>query len=87
MVSVWAHEFTEAVTDPLGTSWYMTAPGPTLGYENADMCNFNFGSSLPYSSGGYLNNANIMLTTPLGTKYYLVQQNWNLQTRQCAMSP
>ena len=40
MVSVIAHEFGEAVLDPIGTSRYDQA-----GFENADKCAWNYGKA------------------------------------------
>src|SRR4029079_2316325 len=61
-VNTLAHEIEEATTDPMGTAWF-----DHRGYENADKCAWSFGTrSL---SGGL---ANIRV----GTKNFLVQQNW-----------
>jgi hypothetical protein len=66
MVSVYAHEIVEAASDPeLDAYFFMN------GMENADMCAWMFGSYLPGSV-----NANMQL----GTKKYLVQQNWKRRT-------
>lgn len=74
MVSVLAHELEEAVTDPELNAWY-----DTRGYENADKCAWTFGST--YSSGGGIANMK------LGSRDYLIQQNWNAGTSQkCALS-
>jgi hypothetical protein len=66
VVSTYAHEVTEAVTDYNG-AWYWRTAGTYNGYENADLCAWKFGTLLPGS-----NNANIIV----GSKKFLVQQNW-----------
>ena len=73
MASIVAHELEEATTDPDLNAWY-----DTRGYENADKCAWTFGST--YSSGGALANVH------LGTRDYLIQQNWvNASGGYCAM--
>ena len=44
MTSVIAHELEETVTDPDGTGWWSTSAA-TPGYENGDLCAWNFGST------------------------------------------
>ena len=74
MVSVLAHELEEAVTDPELNAWY-----DTRGYENADKCAWTFGTT--YASGGGIANMR------LGSRDYLIQQNWNAGTNQkCALA-
>jgi len=76
MVSVIAHELSEAITNPLGTAWYNGMAGDTgTQNENGDQCGFNFGSLLT-------SNSNIML----GGKNYLLQQIWSNAVSQCVMS-
>ncbi|MEO5800543.1 MAG: hypothetical protein ABIZ70_15460 [Gemmatimonadales bacterium] len=73
-VSVLAHEIEETTTDMMGNAWY-----DNRGYENADKCAWNFGTT--YSSGGGVANMNI------GGKHFLVQQNWvNSGTGGCRLS-
>ena len=70
MVSVIAHELIEATTDPIGTAWWDSNPASnTYGYENADMCAWNFGTTYLTGNGA---SANIKL----GTKNYLLQRQW-----------
>jgi hypothetical protein len=57
-VNTLAHELEEAATDPDLNAWY-----DRRGYENADKCAWNFGTT-----------ANSNMT--LGGKLYLVQLNW-----------
>ena len=91
MASIIAHETFETITDPLGNAWWdslsSTGTGNTGGYENGDMCNFNFGTSLYTVANG--SQANINLN---GTNYKL-QQQWvntgggvNTLGGNCAMS-
>lgn len=72
MASVIAHELSETVTDPTGTAWWDSISpsyAATAGYENADMCAWNFGTTYKTASGA---NANVNLN---GTNY-LLQENW-----------
>jgi hypothetical protein len=62
-VSVLVHELEESNTDPQLNAWYDNS-----GYENADKCAWNFGST--FTSGGGQANVSI------GSKAFLVQQNW-----------
>lgn len=74
IINTLAHEIEEATTDMMGTAWF-----DNRGYENADKCAWNFGST--YSSGGGVANMKI------GTKDYLIQQNWiNAGSGGCAKS-
>jgi hypothetical protein len=63
-VNTLAHETEETTTDLMGNAWY-----DRRGYENADKCAWNFGSTFTTSNGG-LANVNI------GGKNFLVQMNW-----------
>lgn len=75
MVSVIAHELEESATDPDLNAWYDSS-----GEENADKCAWTFGATY-LASNGSLANMN------LGTRDYLVQQNWlNAQGGMCALS-
>jgi len=73
MASIISHELEEAVTDPDLNAWY-----DRQGAENADKCAWTFGST--YSSGGATANMK------LGTRDYLIQQNWVNTTNSCAKS-
>ncbi|MES2125120.1 MAG: hypothetical protein V4503_10585 [Gemmatimonadota bacterium] len=73
-VSVLAHEIEETTTDPMGNAWY-----DSRGYENADKCAWNFGTT--FTSGGGVANMTI------GGKAFLVQQNWiNSGSGGCRLS-
>ncbi len=65
MVSVLAHEITEAITDPDFSGWY-----DSDGEENADKCAWTYGTMIMGDNGYY--NANIKV----GQKKFLVQQIW-----------
>ena len=74
MASIIAHELEEAVTDPVFSGWY-----DRTGQENADKCAWTFGKT--YGTNGALANMK------LGTKDYLIQQNWvNSGAGYCALS-
>jgi len=62
-VNTLAHEVEETTTDMMGNAWF-----DRRGYENADKCAWNFGTTFP--SGG--SQANITV----GAKNFMVQQNW-----------
>lgn len=64
MISVIAHELEEAATDPQLNAWY-----DATGAENADKCAWNFGGTYVAPNG---TTANMQL----GTRHYLIQQNW-----------
>ncbi len=74
MVSVIAHEFVEAVSDPDGTSWYDQA-----GFENADKCAWTYGKASKTDNGSFTNMT-------LGERQYLVQQNVAANTNACVLS-
>jgi len=73
MISVMSHELEEAVTDPLGTAWYDAA-----GYENGDKCAWTWGTTSTASNGSAYN-------ITLGTRQYLIQQNWEKTAQVCTM--
>jgi len=71
MASVIAHELIETVTDPTGTAWWDSKRrSSTYGYEDADMCAWNFGPTGLTPSGARYN-----YTSSKGTNY-LLQQEW-----------
>lgn len=74
MASVIAHELEEAVTDPDLNAWY-----DRRGYENADKCAWTFGATYTAPNGSKAN-------MQLGTRNYLIQQNWvNSGSGFCAL--
>ena len=54
----------ESATDPEGSAWY-----DRQGNENADKCAWNFGATQTLTSGAKWN-------ITVGTKHFMVQQNW-----------
>ena len=74
-VNTLAHEIEEANTDPQLNAWYDNS-----GYENADKCAWTFGTTFTTSNGAKANMT-------LGTKSFLVQQNWVAAAVQaCALA-
>jgi len=77
MASVTVHELTETITDPDVNAW----SNPGVGGEDGDMCAWNFGSNIFSAPNGQ--RANLTL----GTRSYLVQQNWiNSGAGRCGMA-
>jgi len=74
MVSVIAHEFVEAVSDPQGLSWFDQA-----GFENADKCAWTYGKASKTTNGSFANMT-------LGDRQYLIQQNVAANTNTCILS-
>ena len=74
MVSVIAHEFVEAVSDPSGTSWFDQA-----GFENADKCAWTYGKASKVANGSFANMT-------LGERQYLIQQNVAANSNMCVLS-
>lgn len=74
MVSVIAHEFVEAVSDPDGTSWF-----DQVGLENADKCAWTYGKASKTANGSFANMT-------LGQRQYLVQQNVAANSNTCVLS-
>ncbi|HEY9028300.1 MAG TPA: hypothetical protein VIP05_28665 [Burkholderiaceae bacterium] len=78
MISVIAHELSEAVTDPdTSSGWRFYS---TDGNENADECAWTFGTEYTAPNGS-------MANVHLGTRDYLIQQNWvrGIPTEACAV--
>ena len=77
MASIVAHELEEAVSDPDLNAWY-----DSKGAENADKCAWTFGTQYTTSNGAKAN-------VHLGSRDYLIQQNWNynatVSLQKCAM--
>jgi hypothetical protein len=74
MASIIAHELEEAVTDPYVSAWYDSS-----GEENGDKCAWTFGTEQTASNGSKYN-------VTLGSRQFLIQQNWNAKTQSCALS-
>lgn len=74
VINVLAHEIEETTTDMMGNAWF-----DNRGYENADKCAWQFGTTTT-SHGGVSN-------IPIGTKWFLVQMNWiNSGSGGCRLS-
>jgi hypothetical protein len=75
-VNMLAHEIAETTTNMLGTAWY-----DANGYENADKCAWNFGTT----SVSTLSKS-MKFNVTLGGKYFLIQTNWqNYSTGGCVI--
>lgn len=70
MVSTFAHELVEVMSDPFMDAWY-----DDNGMENADKCAWSYGKVLtvPGSQKKYNSKA--------GNKLFLIQQNWDPRRR------
>ena len=73
VMSIASHEVSEAVTDPLLNAWF-----DSLGNENGDLCNFNYGTNTWTSH--VTNDANQMWNG----NFYELQQEFNNHTSACA---
>jgi hypothetical protein len=70
--SVLVHEIEETHTDAMGNAWF-----DRRGYENADKCAWNFGTTKTAGNGGVYN-------VTIGARNFLIQQNWaNAGTGGC----
>jgi Phosphate-induced protein 1 conserved region len=79
MVNSIAHELSESVTDPLGTSWVNYQKSQKY-IENGDVCSFTFDPHFPAPNGSYYN-------LKLGNRLYLSQRIWvNALGGYCSMS-
>jgi hypothetical protein len=74
-INTLVHEIEETHTDAMGNAWY-----DRRGYENADKCAWNWGTTKTDANGGVYN-------VTIGAKNYLIQQNWvNSGTGGCRQS-
>jgi hypothetical protein len=71
--SIIAHEQEETISDPDLNAWF-----DNRGFENADKCAYNYGSTYTSSNGSIAN-------VHLGSRDFLIQQNWNANTGRCAL--
>ena len=65
-VNTLIHEIEETQTDAMGNAWY-----DSRGYENADKCAWQWGTTFTTANGGKAN-----ITPKVGGRSYLVQMNW-----------
>lgn len=70
-LNVVAHELVETMSDPLLNAWY-----DANGWENADKCAWQFGTTSRLPSGARYNVA-------MGNLKFLLQMNWNRQKQTC----
>lgn len=73
-INVTSHEAIEMITDPLGTAWR-----DAVGFEGADKCNFDFGSSLGGASGAEYNQV-------INGAHYYLQQEWSNASSKCVLT-
>ncbi|KAK9814253.1 hypothetical protein WJX72_002993 [[Myrmecia] bisecta] len=79
MISIVAHEFVEAISDPYLDAWY-----DMNGNENADKCAYVYGPTSAAANGAA---SNILLPNNSTGKRFLIQQNWvNANGGYCGMS-
>lgn len=77
MLSVLAHEFQEAETDPDLNAWF-----DNNGAENADKCAWTFGQSQGQAGNGAFFNLTLPSQTQ-GTRNYLIQRNLSATDNKC----
>ncbi|MDX6667097.1 MAG: hypothetical protein QOK04_477 [Solirubrobacteraceae bacterium] len=65
-ISLVSHEHNEAITDPYGTGWF----DDTNGYENGDICQFDFGGPLGATGSGQFNQG-------INGNPYWTQEEWS----------
>ena len=68
------HELSETATHPDGSAWFTKN-----GEENADLCNFVYGSTSVAANGSHYNHV-------FGGRDYLVQTIWDKANSVCALS-
>ena len=73
MLSVAAHEITEAASDPLFNAWF----DDTTGNENADTCAWQFGTSYTNAAGKKYNLRDV------NGNYYFLQMNLDPRYGTC----
>jgi hypothetical protein len=75
MANVISHELEEAISDPDLNAWFDTS-----GQENADKCNFNFGTTSTCNANGLCSaagtTAHARYNQTFGSNNYMLQQNW-----------
>jgi PKD repeat protein len=65
-ISLVSHEHNETITDPYGTGWF----DDTTGYENGDICQFDFGGPVGATGSGQFNQA-------INGNPYWTQEEWS----------
>jgi len=79
MISVIQHELEETMTDPELNAFWDSSSGTNTGNENSDICAWTFGTTT--AATGYSYNLS------LGSRKYLVQQNWWPGTTTAVSAP
>ena len=75
-ISTTSHEQNESMTDPFGTGWWDSNPNDaSAGYENGDMCAYDFGTTT--------GPANAEWNQTINGHHYLMQLEWDNTTNGC----
>lgn len=75
-ISTTSHEHNESITDPFGTGWWDSNPNDSAaGYENGDMCAYDFGTTYGPSGAEWSQSIN--------GHHYLMQSEWDNSTNGC----
>jgi hypothetical protein len=75
-ISTTSHEHNESITDPFGTGWWDSNPNDSAaGYEDGDMCAYDFGSTY--------GPANAEWSQTINGDHYLMQSEWDNSTNSC----
>jgi hypothetical protein len=75
-INVTSHEHNESITDPFGTGWWDSNPNDSAaGFENGDMCAWDFGTTYGPSGAEYSQTIN--------GHHYLMQTEWDNTTNGC----
>ncbi len=75
-ISTTSHEHSESITDPFGTGWWDSNPNDSAaGYENGDMCAYDFGNLSGPDGAQYDQTIN--------GHHYLMQLEWDNTTNGC----
>jgi hypothetical protein len=75
-INVTSHEHNESITDPFGTGWWDSNPNDSAaGFENGDMCAWDFGNTYGPTGSEYSQTIN--------GHHYLMQLEWDNYTKGC----
>ena len=75
-ISTTSHEQNESITDPFGTGWWDSNPNDSAaGYENGDMCAYDFGTTT--------GPANAEWNQTINGHHYITQLEWDNSTNGC----
>lgn len=73
-INIASHEHNEMITDPFGSAWYNSS-----GYENGDLCAWNFGTMLGGSGSSSYNQL-------INGDRYALQQEWSNDSSGCVLT-